>query len=559
MILATPPPFLPLPSADSLPAPDGDVSTAAQVARSYLGRIRAEVRQRHDAGAGGLAVVAAYTEAIDRLVRYLYDNATAHYLARNPRIEPRCAVIAQGGYGRGELNPYSDIDLLFLYPWKISPYVETVAEVMLYALWDAGLQCGHALRNMRECGRLAARDLKVKTALLDSRFLCGDEPLYTEFEKVVFEELWSQSQTSFFKEKLAENVSRHARAGDSVYLLQPQLKEGQGGLRDLHTALWMANVKFKVRTMRALVARGVLAEADFTELERAVDFVWRVRNALHLATDSHQDQLTFDLQERLAPALGFGEGRAGSEAFMRTYFQHATTINRVSEAIIARCVQQPAPYHGSPPRVRRIRDGMRIQGRTLAVSGPEVFTASPAALVLVFTEAQRHGATLSPPTRDLIREAAPAARARERVARRRGGIPRDRARQGAHLRDARRDAQARRPQADRAGVRPPRVSDRARPVPHLHGGSPFADGRAGARTAAHRRVRPHAAAPHPGGAGAAAVRAPGPGHALPRHRQGRGPRSRQPRGGDGAGHLHPARAERGRDRVGASSSPSITC
>lgn len=178
MILASPPPYAPLPAVATLPEADGDVLAARRVARDYLARSREEIRARHDAGAGGLAVVAAYTEAIDRLVEFLFRTASVHFLARNPRINQRCTVIAQGGYGRGELNPWSDVDLLFLYPWKMNPYVETVAEVLLYALWDAGLDCGHALRNTRECGRLAARELTVKTALLDARYLCGDAALY---------------------------------------------------------------------------------------------------------------------------------------------------------------------------------------------------------------------------------------------------------------------------------------------------------------------------------------------------------------------------------------------
>src|SRR3989442_15674288 len=149
--------------------------------------------------------------------------------------------------------------------------------------------------------------MKVKTALLDARYLAGDEAPYAQFERKMFEEVWSHSPPAFFKEKLAENTERHARAGDSVYLLQPQLKEGQGGLRDLHTALWMAKVKFKIRSFRELVTLGVIAEAAVGELETALDFLWRVRNALHLAADGHQDQLTFDLQERIAPTLGFAE------------------------------------------------------------------------------------------------------------------------------------------------------------------------------------------------------------------------------------------------------------
>jgi [protein-PII] uridylyltransferase len=277
--------------------------------------------------------------------------------------------------------------------------------VILYALWDGGLAVGHALRNIRECGRLAARDLKVKTAILDARYLCGDADLYEEFDARMIDEVWTENQTRFFKEKLAESIERHARAGNSVYLLQPQLKEGQGGLRDLHTALWMAKVKFKVRTFRELVTLGVLGESSVLELETGLDFLWRVRNAMHLASNNaHQDYLSFELQERLAPSLGFGDGRAGVEAFMRTYYGHATTMNRFSDMVISRCVQPTEPYRGTQPAARVIRDGMRIQGRTLAAAGPDVFERDPAALIHVFAEAQRHGVTLSAATRELIPE-----------------------------------------------------------------------------------------------------------------------------------------------------------
>src|SRR6266849_5851827 len=378
MMLARPPAFAPLASAGALPETLDDVARAGAVAREYLGRVRAEVHERHDAGAGGRELVAAYTDAVDRLVRFLFANASAHFMSRFARLNQQCTVVAQGGYGRGELNPGSDIDLLFLYPWKVNPYVETVAEVILYALWDAGLQGGNALRNIRECGRLAARDLKVKTALLDARYLAGDEALYAEFEEKMFEEVWGQNPTAFFKEKLAENSERHARAGDSVYLLQPQLKEGQGGLRDLHTALWMAKVKFKVRTFRELVTLGQIAERDVLALEEALDFLWRIRNALHLASDRHQDLLTFELQERLAPALGFPAERAGVEAFMRAYYGRAAVVNRFSDAVIARCVQAE-PYRRSAPTVRIIRPGIRVQGRTLSVVAGTFYKRDPAA------------------------------------------------------------------------------------------------------------------------------------------------------------------------------------
>ncbi len=419
MILATPPAFDPLASIAMLPVVDPYIARVGATARDFVVRSREELQRWHDAGAGGLVVVAAYTDAIDRLVEWLFAKATAHYQSKNPRLNQRCTVVAQGGYGRGELNIQSDIDLLFLYPWKANAYVETVAEVVVPALWDAGLQVGAAMRNVRECCRLAARDLKVKTALLDARYLCGDREPYDDFDARVIAEVWAPNQQSFFKEKLKESEERRARQGDSIYLLQPQLKEGLGGLRDLHTALWMAKVKFKVPSFHDLIALGVLGERDVADMDAALDFLWRVRNAMHFATGAHHDHLTFELQDVLAPQLGFGPDRAGTEAFMRRYYTEATTVHRLGEAVIARCVQIAEPVRYTAPPVRAIRDGMRIQGTILSVTGGEVFADDPAAMVEVFAEAQRHGASLSPGTVELLRAHLPclaAARAAPTVA-----------------------------------------------------------------------------------------------------------------------------------------------
>src|SRR5262245_21787811 len=225
MLLATTPPFRPVEAIATLSDVETPVAETGGAARAFVAAARQELHRRHDAGAGGLEVVAAYTDAIDRLIEWLFVNATHHYQSKNPRLNQRCTIVAQGGYGRGELNIQSDIDLLFLYPWKVNPYAETVAEIVIPALFDAGLQVGAAMRNVRECARLAARDLKVKTALLDARFLCGDRSPYDEFEDGVVDEVWVPNQQAFFRDKLKESEERHAKLGDSIYLLQPQVKD----------------------------------------------------------------------------------------------------------------------------------------------------------------------------------------------------------------------------------------------------------------------------------------------------------------------------------------------
>lgn len=375
-------------------------------AREFLQTVKAQLYGHHQRGASGHAVVHSYTEAMDRLIRALFDAANVEYAQRYSRLDQRCAVVAQGGYGRGELNPGSDIDLLFLYPNKREPYIEHVAERMLYSLWDTNLTVGNAMRNVRECVRLAAQDFKVKTSLLDARFLCGDEALYSEFAAAMEREVLKRSGARFFKEKLAENEERHQRYGDSVYILEPQLKDGEGGLRDLHTAMWMATVKFKINSTEELVQKGVITQRELEELEEAHGFLFRVRNALHFMSGKHQDQLTFEYQERIAAELGF-EGSPtvkGVEQFMRTYYLNAATINRFADEIIERCLEREQPYRLIGRfRARAIRPGVMIAEGALSISGVELLRSDPRNLIEIFADAQRHDVTVSNSTKRLIR------------------------------------------------------------------------------------------------------------------------------------------------------------
>jgi [protein-PII] uridylyltransferase len=405
-MILVPTPHVP-PLGPPLPAGGLRPGTLGTVARDFVASIRGELETRHEAGLGGLAGVAAYTEAVDRLIRFVFAEARRDAVARNTRLHERYTLVAQGGYGRGELNAFSDVDLLFLYPWKVTPHIETVIEVILYALWDAGLAVGHAVRNERECLSMAARDVKAKTALLDARHVAGDEALYSSFDSTMVRELWTADQATFIREKLAERTSRHARAGRSVRLLQPELKEGQGGLRDLHTAMWMAKARFRVRNMQQLVPLGVLEERDLAGLAEALDFLWRLRNMMHFATKKHEDRLGFELQDLLAPRLGFGDGQDGLERFMRTYYQHAAFVHALSQRLIDRCSRPAEPHRAAPLPLRVIGDGLRIRGAQLSVAGRGVFRAHPARIVEAFREAQRHDVGLAPQTEALLRDAIP--------------------------------------------------------------------------------------------------------------------------------------------------------
>jgi [protein-PII] uridylyltransferase len=396
------PPDLPV-----LPSPETDAPLGS-IARSYLDETREMVCAWHDAGASGRAVVEVLTYATDRLIEFLYEAATAHYRRRYVQLDQRCTLIAQGGYGRGELNPYSDIDLIFIYPHKITPYVETITETVLYSLFDARMQVGHAVRTVRDCVRLSASDFKIKTALVDARFLCGDRPLADEFFRTLERDIKARAPGRFFREKLLESKARHHAYGDSVYLLEPHLKEGQGGLRDLHTALWIAKIKFKVSSLRELAVKGVVNSRELDGIEAAQDFLFRVRNALHFLSRGHQDQLTFDFQAKVAENLHYrprpGDDLKPVEHFLRDYYLKALAVTRFSEIIIDRSVNPPQPVRLiGRMMARTIRPGVRIVAGELNVTDGELFERDPLELVRIFVDAQRHGVQLAPGLADLVR------------------------------------------------------------------------------------------------------------------------------------------------------------
>src|SRR3954471_15681278 len=285
----------------------------------------------------------------DEIIRMLFAAATKHlYHSPIPSGAERMAVVSTGGYGRGLMAPESDIDLLFILPYKQTAWGEQVAEVILYCLWDMGLKVGHATRSVDESIRQARGDMTIRTAILETRFLAGDKALYEELVTRFDAEVVQGTAAEFVTAKLAEREERHRRGGQSRYLVEPNVKDGKGGLRDLHTVFWIAKYVYRVSDSRELVARGVFDAQEYRTFKRCEDFLWSVRCNIHFVTNRPEERLSFDLQRDIAVRLGYTShpGMQDVERFMKHYFLVAKEVGNLTAILCAKLEDQqakPAP------------------------------------------------------------------------------------------------------------------------------------------------------------------------------------------------------------------------
>ena len=423
----------------SLPAyPAFEFETRVQELPPLVGDARADfsagrsfVEEVHRSGGSGHTVVRLQSAATDRVVNLLWERALREAARAHPPSP--VSLIAIGGYGRRDLAPYSDLDLLVLHAdGKPDAFVKTAAERLVYALWDLRLEVGYAVRDLKACDQLASEDHTARTALLDLRHLAGDRELFRALEREELHGLSAAKVEKFLSDKLEEMRSRRERFGDSLYLLEPNIKESEGGLRDLQSALWLARVRFKVAGITELLSRALLPEREIREMRRARDFLWRVRNEMHYLAGRKWDQLTFDVQPQVAAAMGYsdGDGHLAVEEFMRHYYLAAKTVIVACDAIIDRCLEpqnatgwrmvpppaavigaeRPVPIlRGQPTRAadRFLPGGeLKVFRGRLTVVDREVLRSSPAALVRLFAAADREGLDLYPYARDLAAQVA---------------------------------------------------------------------------------------------------------------------------------------------------------
>ncbi len=376
-----------------------------ETTRSFLDQETKNILHFHRRGASGQAVTLALTQLFDHLNRQLYAAAT--WKLDKSSVE-NCSLLALGGYGRSEMNPRSDLDLMFYYTEGGRQAAEKISDRMLYLLWDLSLDVGYSVRTSNDCLEQAGQDITVRTAMLDARFLVGNLTAWDDFSTRVYKHVISDSTQKFIKAKLEENQGRRRKYGSSVYLLEPNIKEGEGGLRDLHAALWVARIKFKAASLRDLVIRGVLNEKEATEIEAAYDYLWKIRNELHFLATRKSDQILFEHQSKIAEFLGYTDNKRAPavEQFMQDYYTHAAYVEHLSSSLIIKATQRDESRQGVLGFFirRNLGDGFSILRGEIRADSDEQFRENPALIMKAFELTQLHDAELSVPLKLQIRE-----------------------------------------------------------------------------------------------------------------------------------------------------------
>jgi [protein-PII] uridylyltransferase len=375
--------------------------------REELGRRLAE------RPSAGHEITRGHAFLVDQLIRVLHDHVVSDiYPSANRSSSERLALIAVGGYGRGEMAPHSDVDLAFITPDKAAPWCEQVIEALLYYLWDLGLKVGHSSRSLDEMVRMSRQDLTIRTSLLEGRYLWGDQALYQETSRRFWSDVVPGSESKFVSEKLVERSARHKRMGDSRYVVEPNVKDGKGGLRDLQTLYWIAKYVHRVHSAAELVGAGVFTGKEYRSFRRAEAFLLAVRCHLHTITGRPEDRLTFDLQREVARRMHFADrpGKSSVERFMQFYFLQAKHVGHLTGVFLAHFDQELTERPAR--RFARLRalgtkertiGGFRIIGERLCAPDDEWFRADPVRLIEVFKLAEEHGLEIDPRTIRMIR------------------------------------------------------------------------------------------------------------------------------------------------------------
>jgi [protein-PII] uridylyltransferase len=390
--------------------------------KEFIKRTDARLLEAHRLGASGLELVRERSLMMDLVVEHLFLFAIRAYETAHGPLPVQTCVVALGGYGRAELCPFSDVDIMFLYPRHVKPKVlapaqEVLTNEILYPLWDLGLKVGHSTRAINETIEEAKANMQTKNSLLESRLVTGSDNLFQIFEQAYRNYCRSESPREYIQARLRDLAERRAKYGDTVFLQEPEVKNGVGGLRDFHNILWMARIRLDVGTLDDLVSRQYLRPDESLALAAAYDFLLRVRNELHFSSGRPNDLLDIEKQPQVAWDLGYQQTDIFRriEAFMRDYYRHAQTIYRLScllERRLAIAGDDERGLTGSFKALitarRHVRqkhlEGFVLTGSTLAYENPQVFEEDPSRLIRVFRVAQQLGASLDLELTLLIRD-----------------------------------------------------------------------------------------------------------------------------------------------------------
>ncbi len=386
--------------------------------KELLKEARAQAQRQLAADGNGRRCAEGLSLFMDELVRLVYDYTVRNvYSAENPSSAERMAVVATGGYGRGLLAPHSDVDLLFLLPYKQTPWGESVVEYILYLLWDVGLKVGHATRTVEQSLKLSRTDATIRTAILDSRRILGDAGLFDDLMRRFRDEASNPSTAREFVEaKLAERDGRHSRSGESRYKVEPNIKDGKGGLRDLHTLHWLAKFLYGIGLSDGVAESKVFTPDEAATFRHCEDFLWTVRCNLHFLAGRAEERLSFDVQQAMADRLGYVERRGlrAVERFMKHYFLVAKDVGDLTTVLCA--TLELAQHKASPGlgkllnpmawrlrrRVRTFSD-FRVDNGRLTVADPNAFQRDPVNLIRFFATAEETGAFFHPDAVRLLR------------------------------------------------------------------------------------------------------------------------------------------------------------
>ena len=394
--------------AEQVAAVDGTdmAATRHQVSlllKAALDAGRAEIARRLTASPSrGIEAANAQAYLIDQLLIVLADFTTQRlYPLGNPTQGERLLLIAVGGYGRGEMAPFSDVDIGFLTPGKQTPWAEQAIESMLYTLWDLGLKIGHSSRSLDEMVRQARGDMTVRTALLEGRYVWGDEDLYQQASQRFRDDVRRGTERQFAADKLAERNARHVRMGDTRYVVEPNVKEGKGGLRDLHALFWIGKYTYDVQRSSELFDAGLFTRAEYRLFHRADNFLWAVRCHLHLIAGRAEDRLTFDYQREIAQRMNYADrpGKPAVERFMQFYFLQAKTVGSLTGLFLAHMDERFSRRRRlglTVARTPRKLDGFAVDRGRIALPSDDFFQADPRRLVEIFALAAEQGMEIHP-------------------------------------------------------------------------------------------------------------------------------------------------------------------